>query len=720
MKVYTNVSRKTVGEDRVAICPNFGCEYMTRVKPLKLRFLGFGKHPMCKKHRIPLVYINEMIGDFVDAALACFFDKAGLPPSELLEGVKSRFPNELDSFLKGWIYCITVGRGAPIVSRYMDAISNGYLKHLTKKQIKTLKKGDDSKSNLVNKAIKVGMDEITIQYTRILKHLRAHSEILVEPQKLKSHSKNLRNHLNDWQKNVLKHNEIINTPEIKHEMALKEIKRNYDQILNIGTCRSLLGLNPESKEIKKAKVTAYDRFSAYHEFFKEALTSKFTKSDISNIISDSKLKNHYHPDIDKSQCGIINSDIPFFENLEDLVINTKDIEKLNGCGPEMYDFDYNSEKRILTISVAEKEKILNEVKKEIIKFKKGLKPKSLAKIWRDSFQDMISRRHLRNIAMEGFPEIYKKIWGSEAAKRPSTYRKTDRQHIEDVEQIINEKKGTIIDTFRKKKDTEFYFKIRCAEEHDFDISKSALKRDRWCPRCSKRRPKTDEEHRRDVRDIINAKNGILLDTYTKEGDTDYHFKIRCDKCHLFHKGKTELVRGRWCPYCNEGKYEKITLWYFDNILSNIIGKKISFKKVMLCSVLDCSNIKKRIPARFKDLKTSQMHFDGFLQLKMDDQIFNIVVEYQGEQHYRFPNMFHSNTHKGRSIFLRAQLRDNFKRWLDLEKDIILIEFPHYMDEAMSHPKRIRDFIVSSLKSKLNINISFGTIPEFNHITQSKL
>ena len=280
MKAYTSVSRKSVGEDRVAICPIFGCEFMIRVKPLKFRFLGFGKHPKCKKHRIPLVYVDERIGDFVDAALACFFDKAGLPPSELLEEIKSKFPDEVTSFVEGWVYCITVGRGAPIVSRYMDAISNAYLKQLTKKQIKALKKGDDSKTNLVNKTIKNGMDEITIQYTRILKHLRAHSEVLTEHQKLQALSKNLQNYLKDWQKGVLKHNEIINSPENKHEMALEEIKSNYDQILNIGTCRCLLGLNPESKEIKKAKITAFDRFSSYHEFYNEGLTMKFTKSDI--------------------------------------------------------------------------------------------------------------------------------------------------------------------------------------------------------------------------------------------------------------------------------------------------------------------------------------------------------------------------------------------------------------------------------------------------------
>lgn len=284
MKAYTNVSRKTVREDRVAICPNFGCEHMRRVKPLKFRFLGFGKYPKCKKHHIPLVYVDERIGDFVDAVLACFFDKAGLPPNDLLEGVKSQFSDEISSFVEGWVYCITVGRGAPIVSHYMDAISNTYLKQLTKKQIRAIKKGGTSKPNLVNKAIKSGMVEIANQYTRILKHLRAHSEVLTDPLKLQALSKNLQNYLKEWQKITLKKNKIVNSPENRQEMALEEIKNNYDQILNIGTCRCLLGLDPEIKEIKKAKLTAFDRFSVYHEFFKTGLTSKFTKPDIFNIL----------------------------------------------------------------------------------------------------------------------------------------------------------------------------------------------------------------------------------------------------------------------------------------------------------------------------------------------------------------------------------------------------------------------------------------------------
>ena len=288
MKTYSNVSRKTVGEDRIAICPIFGCVSIKRVKPLKFRFLGFGKYPKCRKHHIPLVYVDERIGDFVDAALACFFDKAGLPPNDLLECVKSQVPNEITSFVEGWVYCITVGRGAPIVSRYMDTISNTYLKQLTKKQIKAIKRGGTSKPNLVNKAIKSGMDEITFQYTRILKHLRAHSEVLTDHQKLQALSKNLQNYLKEWQKNTLENNKIIKSPENRQEMALEEIKNNYDQILNIGTCRCLIGLDPESKEIKKAKLTAFDRFSAYYEFYTERLATKFTKLDIEKICSENK------------------------------------------------------------------------------------------------------------------------------------------------------------------------------------------------------------------------------------------------------------------------------------------------------------------------------------------------------------------------------------------------------------------------------------------------
>jgi hypothetical protein len=273
-----------VREDRIAICPKFGCESLKRVKPLKFGFLGFGKYPKCKKHHVPLVYIDERIGDFVDGALACLFDKAGLPPNDLIECIKLKHSKEITSFLRGWVYCITIGRGAPIVSRYLDAISNTFLKQLTKKQVKVLNTNNKSLYQLIRN----GMREITHQYTRLLKHIRVHSEVIHEYKDLKPLSKYLRKDLNAWQKKILIHNKIINSSENKRVMSLTNTKIHYDQILNVSTCRCLLGLNPEIDEFKKAKLTAFDRFSAYYEFYTEGLTMKFTKLDIEKICSGSK------------------------------------------------------------------------------------------------------------------------------------------------------------------------------------------------------------------------------------------------------------------------------------------------------------------------------------------------------------------------------------------------------------------------------------------------
>lgn len=286
MKAYTNVSRKVVGEDRIAICPQFGCDYMKRVKPLKFGFLGFEKYPKCKTHHLPLVYVDERIGEFVDGALACLFDKAGLPPSDLLELVASHYHDELDPFVHGWVYCVTTGRGAPIVSRYLDSISKAYMKNLNRKQVKAIMKDGNKKDVDKYQAVKKGLKKITAQYTRLLKHLRAHSEVLVDIKNLKSLSRKLRNDLNEWQEGIIRDYLGKKSQDKSNRMTIEEVKYYYDQILNVGTCRSLLGMKTE---FKKVKITAFDRFSAYVEFFSEGITEKYRKSDIKGLYLDIKI-----------------------------------------------------------------------------------------------------------------------------------------------------------------------------------------------------------------------------------------------------------------------------------------------------------------------------------------------------------------------------------------------------------------------------------------------
>jgi len=286
MVEHTLVRRKTTNEDRIAICPQLGCEAIKRVKPLKLGFLGFGKYPKCKQHHLPLVYVDERIGEIVDASLACLFDKSGLPPKELLTIVNDKFPKELNSFINSWVYCITIGRGAKIISVYMDTITKSYLKQITKKQLKALK--DDKIT--VFKAIKKGIDEITLQYERLLKNLRVHSEVFIIIKEVLNLSVGLRNTINTWlEVSNKKYSEILKVEE-KQDIPITQVKDYYDKILNLDTCRCLLGLSPIEKHFKKRSVSAFDRFSAYFEFWSENLTQKFTKSDIENLYSKYKVR----------------------------------------------------------------------------------------------------------------------------------------------------------------------------------------------------------------------------------------------------------------------------------------------------------------------------------------------------------------------------------------------------------------------------------------------
>lgn len=324
MVEHTKVFRKTIIEDKIAICPQLGCKTIKRVKPLKFGFIGFGKYPKCKQHRLPLVYVDEHIGEIVNASLACLFDKAGLPPMTLLTQIKEIFPKELSTFIKSWVYCITIGRGAPIISSYMDSLSNSYLKQLTKKQIKILKDDTSIKSERKNgkvfDAIKRGIDEITLQYTRLLKHLRAHSEVLVNVQEILPLSTELRNVVNKWLEISIKEEEVLLKIEEKQDIPLSQVKEYYDKILNIGTCRCLLGLPPVEKSDKKKRISAFDRFSAYLEFWEEQLTIKFTKSDIY------ALKNIEIVNLNSSSVLAIKKDNPIFTRIFSIQISRAEVE----------------------------------------------------------------------------------------------------------------------------------------------------------------------------------------------------------------------------------------------------------------------------------------------------------------------------------------------------------------------------------------------------------
>jgi len=108
------VNRRLLKEDRIAICPQFGCNYIKRIKPLKFKFFGFKKYPICSKHKMSLIFIDEFAGKFIKGVNACLFDITSLPPRDLINSIKNSSPNEVELFINAWIYCIPIGRGARI------------------------------------------------------------------------------------------------------------------------------------------------------------------------------------------------------------------------------------------------------------------------------------------------------------------------------------------------------------------------------------------------------------------------------------------------------------------------------------------------------------------------------------------------------------------------------------------------------------------------------
>ena len=168
-----SVSRKMLKEERIAICSHFGCGTIKKVKPLKFGSMGFRKYPKCSKHKLSLVFVDEFIEQFISSVNSCLFDISSLPPKDLVNSVTKDAPEELKLFINVWMYCSPIGRGAQVVSKYLDGLSKAYIKLLSRKQRKVIKGGKKSK-NTYN-MLRQGLKKVAEEYTLFLQELRTRS-----------------------------------------------------------------------------------------------------------------------------------------------------------------------------------------------------------------------------------------------------------------------------------------------------------------------------------------------------------------------------------------------------------------------------------------------------------------------------------------------------------------------------------------------------------------
>ena len=269
-------TRKGLDSDRVAVCPKFGCETVNRLKPLKLGIFGFKKYPICKVHKIPLVFIDEYVGDFLQSVHACLFDRSLIPPKELLDIIRIQYPENLLSLFHSWMYCSVMGRGAKEIPSYMDSLSKAYIKSLNNRQEKSLHENSYKKKRV--KLILLGFKKVEIEYIEFLKKFYDKHQILYDKEKIKPFPLRVKLLIQDWLINYLKTIDLKNfcSNEIDEQHSIKIKKTICDQILRARTCMLLLGLSTSKFSIE---ISVFELFAAYHEFLEDGLCFKYDSSN---------------------------------------------------------------------------------------------------------------------------------------------------------------------------------------------------------------------------------------------------------------------------------------------------------------------------------------------------------------------------------------------------------------------------------------------------------
>jgi len=183
----------------------------------------------------------------------------------------------------------------------------------------------------------------------------------------------------------------------------------------------------------------------------------------------------------------------------------------------------------------------------------------------------------------------------------------------------------------------------CDKNHYFVTSFEMLfSRGHKCNLCNKYKPKNYLK----VKEIIESSSNYKLvsDKYINAHEK---IKIQCNHGHIYESSLSNFQAGKRCPNCWLQKKEskgsqKIKNFLIQNNIDFQIEKKFE----------NCKNI--------RDLK-----FDFYLPLN------NILIEFQGIQHYELKRQFDVKNKK--NAFENQVKRDNIKRKFCLEQQIHLVE-----------------------------------------------
>lgn len=167
----------------------------------------------------------------------------------------------------------------------------------------------------------------------------------------------------------------------------------------------------------------------------------------------------------------------------------------------------------------------------------------------------------------------------------------------------------------------------------------------------------------EVRDILSDRYELV----SAYNDTVTKIKLKCKICgFVWDVRLADVLRGASCPHC-QGLDKQSKGEHF--IEQYLLEKGISYE-------------------REYPLKNSRQRFDFYLPE------YNIAIEYQGKQHYKYIKYFH-HTYQG---FKKSKERDKRKREYCTENGILLLEIPYSWKDT-------------TIVAYLDSNLGFNDYPE---------
>ena len=183
-------------------------------------------------------------------------------------------------------------------------------------------------------------------------------------------------------------------------------------------------------------------------------------------------------------------------------------------------------------------------------------------------------------------------------------RKTPEQYIKECK----EKNVDLpIEDYKTKR---IKIKFKCKRGHIYKQLPGGHLRGDGCPYCYHERSAINLKKGSDIykEECKDRKIDLPIDTYI---NNNTKIKHRCSNGHIYLQTPSDHLQGYGCPVCNESHGERFIRNY-----------------------LDKNNIKYESQKRFKDLKDkTYLSYDFYLPN------YNMLIEYQGKQHYEECNYF---------------------------------------------------------------------------------